>query len=104
MSDPKRLGDPSPEVSGEISRRQFLKGVSGSVAVAGLMSTGIVPAESEAATNGRIGPGATDLMLRVNGQNRRTKAEPRHTLLQILRDNLDVTGPKEICDRCSCGG
>ena len=31
-------------------------------------------------------------------------AEPRHTLLDVLRNRLDLTGAKPICDRGSCGG
>ena len=29
--------------------------------------------------------------------------EPRSTLLDTLRHRLDVTGPKRVCDRASCG-
>lgn len=105
MSDPEGLNEADELSSGSISRRSFLKGVSGGVAAAGLMTAGIAPATVEAAGGGTtLGPGASDLTLIVNGQKRRTKAEPRHTLLQVLRDKLDVTGPKSICDRGSCGG
>ncbi|MCL5962602.1 MAG: (2Fe-2S)-binding protein [Chloroflexi bacterium] len=29
--------------------------------------------------------------------------EPRRTLLDVLRDDLGLTGPKKVCDRGQCG-
>jgi xanthine dehydrogenase YagT iron-sulfur-binding subunit len=43
------------------------------------------------------------LDLSVNGKKFSTKVEPRITLLDALRDYLDVTGCKRVCDRGSCG-
>jgi aerobic-type carbon monoxide dehydrogenase small subunit (CoxS/CutS family) len=51
----------------------------------------------------RLGPGPVDVTLSVNGRERRTSVEPRVTLLDALRDRLDVTGPKKVCDRATCG-
>jgi aerobic-type carbon monoxide dehydrogenase small subunit (CoxS/CutS family) len=42
--------------------------------------------------------------LNVNGKQRHLSIEPRVTLLRALRNELDLTGPKEICDRGACGG
>jgi xanthine dehydrogenase YagT iron-sulfur-binding subunit len=39
----------------------------------------------------------------VNGQKITTKVEPRVTLLDALRNYVDVTGPKRVCDRGTCG-
>jgi len=44
------------------------------------------------------------LALKVNGAARTVSVEPRVTLLRALRNHLDLTGAKEICDRGSCGG
>ena len=41
--------------------------------------------------------------LTVNGRPRSLKLEPRVTLLEALRDGLDLTGAKKVCDRASCG-
>jgi xanthine dehydrogenase YagT iron-sulfur-binding subunit len=49
------------------------------------------------------GPAEFDLTLKVNGQNRKMKVEPRVTLLDALRNRLDLTGPKKVCDRGTCG-
>ena len=40
----------------------------------------------------------------MNGAERTVAVDPRTTLLEALRDGLDLTGAKQICDRGSCGG
>ena len=39
----------------------------------------------------------------VNGSVRALTVEPRTTLLDALRNELDLTGPKKSCDRGECG-
>ncbi len=41
--------------------------------------------------------------LRVNGINYALEVEAQDTLLTILRDKLDITGPKECCGVGECG-
>jgi xanthine dehydrogenase YagT iron-sulfur-binding subunit len=43
------------------------------------------------------------ITLTVNGKPRHLEIEPRVTLLRALRNDLDLTGPKEVCDRGACG-
>ena len=43
------------------------------------------------------------LNLSVNGVQYATGVEPHETLLQVLRESLGVTGPKEGCDDSECG-
>jgi xanthine dehydrogenase YagT iron-sulfur-binding subunit len=43
------------------------------------------------------------ITLRVNGQAHNLSVEPRVTLLDALRDRLDLTGAKKVCDRGTCG-
>jgi xanthine dehydrogenase YagT iron-sulfur-binding subunit len=43
------------------------------------------------------------LDLTVNGKQVTTNVEPRVTLLDALRNHLDVTGCKRVCDRGTCG-
>jgi xanthine dehydrogenase YagT iron-sulfur-binding subunit len=45
----------------------------------------------------------TQIHLEVNGQSRPVQIEPRMTLLEVLRDHLDLTGAKRACDRGECG-
>jgi xanthine dehydrogenase YagT iron-sulfur-binding subunit len=47
--------------------------------------------------------GTVEIALKVNGQERTCSVEPRSTLLDTLRNRLDITGPKRVCDRASCG-
>jgi xanthine dehydrogenase YagT iron-sulfur-binding subunit len=49
------------------------------------------------------GPQRTQLYFEVNGQARPVDIEPRTTLLDVLRDQLDLTGAKRACDRGECG-
>jgi xanthine dehydrogenase YagT iron-sulfur-binding subunit len=41
--------------------------------------------------------------LRVNGVEEELAVEPRRTLLDALRDNLQLTGAKKVCDAGDCG-
>jgi len=84
------------------SRRDFLKGASMA------MSTGLLAApEATAAppehSSGVLGPGAVPITLHINGKAHSLKVEPRVTLLDALRNHLDITGAKKVCDRGVCG-
>jgi len=41
--------------------------------------------------------------LRINGSDYQLNVAPHHTLLRVLRDDLDITGPKECCGMGECG-
>ena len=43
------------------------------------------------------------VMLRVNGRVRRLQLDSRVTLLDALRDHLELTGTKKGCDQGACG-
>jgi aerobic-type carbon monoxide dehydrogenase small subunit (CoxS/CutS family) len=44
-----------------------------------------------------------DISLEVNGRTETLDVEPGVTLLDALRERLDITGPKKGCDRGQCG-
>jgi len=44
-----------------------------------------------------------DISLEVNGSTEHLDVDPGVTLLDALRERLDVTGPKKGCDRGQCG-
>ncbi len=87
------------------SRRDFLKGG----AAAGALTTGLLPeglaTEAEAQTGEAqvVGPGTVELSLQINGKREQVSVEPRVTLLDALRVQLDLTGAKKVCDRANCG-
>jgi xanthine dehydrogenase YagT iron-sulfur-binding subunit len=92
-----------------LSRRQFLKG-SGVTAAATALATGPVEAlagvrakEAKALAPTGFGPGPITCVLNVNGIKVTTNVEPRVTLLDALRNYVDITGPKRVCDRGTCG-
>src|SRR5437764_6009081 len=86
----------------KITRRGFVKGagvVTGAAAVLGDSMEG-----SAAAGQARkLGPGAVQIELTVNGERHRLAVEPRTTLASALRDDLGLTGTKIGCDRGACG-
>jgi carbon-monoxide dehydrogenase small subunit len=43
------------------------------------------------------------ITLRVNGEPRTIAAEPHHTLLEVLREELGLTGTKHGCELGECG-
>lgn len=44
------------------------------------------------------------LRLKVNGQNIKSAVEPETTLAELLRNELQLTGTKIICNHGECGG
>ena len=104
-----------PTSKKDISRRKFLKGVGigGGVLGSGILGSALIPeasaaqaasqAASAAAPAKVWGPGAVPIELTVNGQKRSLQLEPRVTLLEALRDTIELTGAKKVCDRASCG-
>ena len=82
-----------------VSRRTFLK-----TAGVGAAATSLIGAAPGASGPTVLGPDAVPLALKINGAARTVTVEPRVTLLRALRNHLDLTGAKEICDRGSCGG
>jgi xanthine dehydrogenase YagT iron-sulfur-binding subunit len=98
MSEHESSSDPS-----SLSRRGFLKGIGVGTAATGLI-TAVTPLAKAAANDPNLlGPGEIPLTLSINGQNRKLNVEPRVTLLDALRNRLDITGPKKVCDRGTCG-
>lgn len=78
----------------EYKRRTVLKAGS-AAATATLVTTPMAAAQPETSS--------VDITLRVNGRDHRLAVEPRVTLLDALRERLDLTGTKKGCDRGECG-
>jgi aerobic-type carbon monoxide dehydrogenase small subunit (CoxS/CutS family) len=91
--------------SGGLSRRGFLKGAGVSAASTVLLDgalAGMAEAQARTAETKVIGPGPVEISLNINGQTKSVKIEPRDTLAHVLRDKLDMTGTKVVCDRGAC--
>lgn len=108
MHSPK---DQKPGVPGDapgitVSRRAFihtlgLSAAAGAVAGRAEQALARQPQAGEAQI---YGPGATSVRLRINGRDIAAVVEPATTLLDALRQPLELTGSKVVCDRGSCGG
>jgi len=96
-----RDDDKENEDGANLSRRTFLK-VSGlSLSVPLLVGPRLVKA---AGSDVKVyGPGKAQIALTVNGKKHIAEVEPRVTLLEAMRNELDVTGAKRVCDRATCG-
>lgn len=95
--------DDRKDASG-ISRRGFLRGVGAGAVATGLLKEVAAPVVAAAQRGGSaVGPGKVPISLNVNGATRGLEVEPRVTLLDALRDRLDVTGSKKVCDMATCG-
>lgn len=99
MSDHDRKSDQM-----DISRRGFLKGVGAGAVATGLISSATTRPKAAAQSAGDVqGPGEVPITLNINGKNHKLSVEPRVTLLDALRNRLDLTGTKKVCDRGTCG-
>ena len=95
--------DPLP---GRVSRRSFLS----QLGAAGVIATARPLAGAQAATAAEIQEqaepqlaGAVPLSFRVNGKTVSLQLEPRTTLLDCLREHMQLTGTKKGCDHGQCG-
>ena len=96
-------GGATPTGSG-LTRRELFQGLGAAAVVGGVLGDG---RRARAATTPGgpevLGPGKVPLKLTVNGVERALSVEPRTTLLDALRLELDLTGAKPVCDRGACG-
>lgn len=100
MSKPKKPREVKARPGEGVSRRGFMRDVGLSTGAVGVALT---PTTSLSAAPAAVGPGPVAVMLTVNGKQHKLEVEPRVTLLDALRDYLDYTGAKRVCDRGTCG-
>jgi len=95
---------PEDPAAPSVSRRAFLRGLGTTAVSAAALGAQSVAGELAAANPEALrGPQATAVMLSINGVRRTFSLEPRATLLDALRLHAGLTGPKEACDRGTCG-
>ncbi|MEO5719539.1 MAG: 2Fe-2S iron-sulfur cluster-binding protein [Chthoniobacterales bacterium] len=87
------------------TRRRFLKKVAGTSAALtfgpSLLSFSSLSAANAAAANSSNT--MIDTQLKINGAVHKLRLDPRTTLLDLLRENLQLTGSKKGCDHGQCG-
>jgi len=84
------------------SRREFLENAGTTAAVATAVPVlGISAAQAQSDTQSTVSK--TTIQLTVNGSRHSVDVEDRWTLVEVLRDQLDLTGTKIGCDRSECG-
>ena len=96
----KKPNTPRP---GGVSRRDFMKGIG-----SGALGTAVLAplrAQTIATKKGRVPVyERKTISLTVNDRKLDLAVEANETLLDALRDRLDLTGAKKVCDRGECGG
>jgi aerobic-type carbon monoxide dehydrogenase small subunit (CoxS/CutS family) len=101
-----RENEPHPN---GVSRRHFLQGAGGAAAGSVLVGlpqfTQAQPTDVTATRSGlkRFAASGAPITLEVNGGSTNLTVTPETTLLQAVRESLNLTGAKEVCDRGACG-
>ena len=103
----RATGDGVQPAAGRVTRRSFLShlGAAGLAASAAPM-LGAAPTVAPAACPAdgpECAPGSIPVTLKVNGEVHKLQLDPRTTLLDCLRENLDLPGTKKGCDHGQCG-
>lgn len=93
--------------SNQCGRRAFIKQATGMVTMTVLSPSLVQSATAETAKQSAppkaSAPDKVALDLRINGQAHTLEVETRVTLLDALRDHLQLTGTKKGCDHGTCG-
>jgi xanthine dehydrogenase YagT iron-sulfur-binding subunit len=91
----------TPKKRSRFSRRGFIQGVG---VTGGAVGSGLLAPDAQAqAAPGGVLSGEVPITLTINGKPFRATVEPRVTLLDAMRNNLDLTAAKRVCDRGTCG-
>jgi xanthine dehydrogenase YagT iron-sulfur-binding subunit len=82
-----------------VSRRDFVKGASlvAGAAAAGVASSALGEAPSAASVR------TVALTIIINGEQKQLSIDPRTSVLDLLREDLKLTGTKKGCDHGQCG-
>jgi len=88
----------------KLTRRNFIKGVGTGVVGSYAITPGMEKISKKIIdeTHDDL-EGKQLLNLKVNGKTIRTKVEARTTLAELLRDKLNLTGTKLVCNHGECG-
>ena len=101
-------GSAEQSLFGRVTRRSFLShlGAAGIAATASPVLAATATQDSpvvNAASEAEASAGTVPVTLRVNGKSHVLRLDPRTTLLDCLRENLNLPGTKKGCDHGQCG-
>ena len=85
------------------NRRDFLKGSSVAVAASAVAVTTGNNAIAQKSKQPNVTSGATDFVLNINSKDYKLHLEPRVTLLDALRNDLNLTGAKNVDEVTASG-
>ncbi len=86
-----------------VTRRRFLTSV-GAGAIGAAVAEDLLAAGGKSVESQIMPAGQTSkISLRINGESHVVLAEPRWTLLYVLREVIGLTGAKPGCERGECG-
>ena len=109
VSDQEKQHDSTEQPAGmRVSRRSFLShlGAAGLAATASPVlaaASTVAPAATDPTVETVVPAGMVQVALKVNGKTHDLHLDPRTTLLDCLRENLDLPGTKKGCDHGQCG-
>ena len=107
MKKPKKITETKDTTKKTtVSRRAFLKGMG-----TGALGTAVAPRlfggqkPSIDTKDGKVPVySQKKIRLEINGRKHSLVVRPAETLLDVLRERLNLTGTKKMCDRGECGG
>jgi xanthine dehydrogenase YagT iron-sulfur-binding subunit len=102
--------DSGPDCEAGSSRREFIRSlaaISAGLTVATPLGRAATVTETNIPKSAPPDPGGVqglmEIRLKVNGDTERLVVDPRVTLLDALRDRLELSGTKKGCDHGACG-
>jgi len=95
--------DEETDTPDDPSRRSFVIGSAAAAAAALVSPLSATPVTTAQPAAKSPPVNATKVALNVNGKTHELVLDPRTTLLDALREHLDLTGTKKGCDQGACG-
>lgn len=93
----------SNSAASEYSRRKFLMASASTAAATPLVARALGPQPASAQSPARNANDRIGVSMEINGQIRKLQVDPRTTLLDALREKVQLTGTKKGCDHGQCG-
>lgn len=87
----------------KISRRLFVEGTGAGLVAATVPLEGQQAPQAQTAAATVADAPKSKIQFTLNGQKKSIEVEDRWTLVEVLRDHLNLTGTKIGCDRGECG-